>query len=90
MIIGNILALRQQNIKRLLAYSSIAHIGYVLAIVSAVKVESAGFVSLYMAVYAFTTIGAFGVVTIMSSPYKRQGEAELVDNFQGIFGNVLY
>ena len=85
MIIGNVLALRQQNIKRLLAYSSIAHIGYVLAIISAVKVESAGFVSLYMAVYAFTTIGAFGVVTIMSSPYKRQGEAELVDNFQGIF-----
>lgn len=85
MIIGNILALRQHNVKRLLAYSSIAHIGYVLAIISAVKVDAPGFVSLYMAVYAFTTIGAFGVVTIMSSPYKRHGEAELIQNFQGIF-----
>ena len=85
MIVGNVLALRQQNVKRLLAYSSIAHIGYVLAVISAVKVEAAGFVSLYMAVYAFTTIGAFGVVTIMSSPYKRQGEAELIEHFQGIF-----
>lgn len=85
MLVGNVLALRQRNIKRMLAYSSIAHIGYVLAIISSVKQESVGFASLYMAVYAFTSIGAFGAVTIMSSPFKRHGEAESIKNYRGIF-----
>lgn len=85
MIVGNVLALRQQNVKRMLSYSSIAHLGYVLAVISSVKFQSVGYVSLYMAVYAFTTIGAFGVISIMSSPYQGQGEAEHIDNFKGIF-----
>ena len=85
MIVGNMLALRQTNIKRMLSYSSIAHLGYVLAVVSAVKDQSVGFTSLYMAVYAFTTIGAFGVMTIMSSPYKMHGEAEDIEHYRGIF-----
>ena len=85
MIVGNVLALRQNNVKRMLSYSSIAHIGYVLAIVASAKIQSVGYASLYMAVYAFTTIGAFGVISIMSSPYQLKGEAEHIDNFRGIF-----
>lgn len=84
-LVGNLLALRQQNVKRMLAYSSISHIGYVLAVVSSVKLQAIGYASIYIAVYAFTTIGAFGVVTIMSSPYKRHGEAELIENYRGLF-----
>lgn len=84
-LVGNILALRQQNVKRMLAYSSIAHIGYVLAVVSSVGINALGYATMYMAVYAFTTIGAFGVITIMSSPYQRQGEAEYLDNYKGLF-----
>lgn len=85
MIVGNLLALRQDNVKRMLSYSSIAHLGYVLAVVASAKIQSVGYATLYMAVYAFTTVGAFGVVSIMSSPYQTQGEAEHIDNFRGIF-----
>ncbi len=85
MIIGNLLALRQNNVKRMLSYSSIAHLGYVLAVISSAKEHSLGISSMYMAMYALTTIGAFGVVTIMSSPYKNYGEADDIEHYRGIF-----
>ncbi|WP_394261494.1 NADH-quinone oxidoreductase subunit NuoN [Moraxella boevrei] len=85
MIIGNLLALRQTNVKRMLSYSSIAHLGYVLAIIASMKEQSGGLASLYMAVYALTTVGAFGVITIMSSPYQNHGEAEHIENYRGMF-----
>ncbi len=85
MLVGNILALRQKNIKRMLSYSSIAHLGYVLAVVISAPYDADYIASYYMAVYAFTTIGAFGVVTLMSSPYKNAGEAELIANYRGLF-----
>lgn len=89
MIIGNLLALRQTNIKRMLGYSSIGHLGYVLAIVATTQVGTGilvdSFSTLYMAVYAFTTIGAFGAVTLMSSPYKHTGEADNIAHYRGLF-----
>lgn len=89
MLVGNLLALRETNIKRMLAYSSIAHLGYVLAVIASVnvnvKVNAVGFTSLYMAVYAFTTIGTFGVITILSSPYSSRTDAEGIEHYQGIF-----
>lgn len=85
MIVGNLLALRQKNIKRMLGYSSIAHLGYVMAIIASVERQSDVFASMYMAVYAFTTIGAFGVVTLMSSPYNRAGEADQIEHYRGLF-----
>lgn len=85
MLIGNLLALRERNIKRMLAYSSIAHLGYVLAVIASTNIQSMGFATLYMVVYAFTSIGTFGVITIMSSPYSSRTDAELIDNYQGIF-----
>ena len=41
--------------------------------------------TMYMAVYAFTSIGAFGVVTLMSSPYRQSGEADELAHYQGLF-----
>lgn len=90
-VLGNLLAIRQDNLKRLLAYSSIAHMGYALIALLAVGAGAAGLVSMYMAVYALTSIGAFGVVTLMSSPYRERGhtsitgEADELRFYQGLF-----
>ncbi len=68
MIVGNVAALTQSNIKRLLAYSSIAHAGYLLiAVVAATRVPQIGVkaVLIYLVVYAFTQFGAFAVVTLL-------------------------
>jgi len=81
MTIGNFAALQQSNIKRLLAYSSIAHAGYVLVAVAAhnqVGIQAAMF---YLASYAFMNIGAFAVVT----HFARQGERYLeIDHMAGL------
>jgi NADH-quinone oxidoreductase subunit N len=82
MLIGNILALRQNNVKRILAYSSIAHMGYIMVAFLAggtLGVEAASF---YMVAYFLTTIGAFGVVSILSD---QDRDAELLDDYQGLF-----
>lgn len=82
---GNLLAVRQTNLKRLLGYSSIAHMGYVLIIIVSVGAGADSVSSMYMAVYAFTSIGAFGVVTLMSSPYRLAGEADELVHYRGLF-----
>ena len=84
-LVGNLLAVRQTNIKRLLGYSSIAHMGYVLIIVVSIGLDAASVSTMYMAIYAFTSIGAFGVVTLMSSPYRLSGEADELVHYQGLF-----
>ena len=73
MILGNVVALAQQNIKRMLAYSSIANAGYLLVAVAASghTGEGATVVLFYLAVYAFMTIGAFSVAALLS----RSGDA---------------
>jgi len=82
---GNLLAVRQTNLKRLLGYSSIAHMGYVLIVIVSIGSAADSISSMYMAVYAFTSIGAFGVVTLMSSPYRLSGEAGELIHYQGLF-----
>lgn len=84
-LVGNLLAVRQTNLKRLLGYSSIAHMGYVLIALVSIGAEAQRTASLYMAVYAMTSIGAFGVVTLMSSPYRAIGEADELVHYQGLF-----
>lgn len=84
-LIGNVLAIRQTNLKRLLGYSSIAHMGYVLIVIASIGAAADSISSMYMAVYAFTSIGAFGVVTLMSSPYRQSGEADELIHYQGLF-----
>lgn len=66
-LMGNLLALRQENLKRLLAYSSIAHFGYLLIALVSKNYFSLDSVNFYTMVYALTTVGAFGVVTLLNS-----------------------
>ncbi len=82
---GNLLALLQNNVKRLLAYSSIAHMGYLLVAVIAGGISSVWVVesvSFYLLAYSITTIGAFGVVSMLSTP---QTEADDISLYRGLF-----
>lgn len=86
-IVGNLLAVQQTSIKRLLAYSSIAHFGYLLVpLAGGVAVEA---VTVYLVTYVVTSLGAFGVVTLMSSPYKGQ-DADQLFNYRGLFWRRPY
>ncbi len=70
MIVGNIVAIAQQNIKRLIAYSSIAHSGYILlglVISNRMGLEA---ILLYLLIYLFMNLGAFGVVIIVSNSIR--------------------
>ena len=65
MLIGNITALVQKNIKRMLAYSSIAHAGYVLLAIIAGTNEAMDAMKLYLLVYTFMNMGAFAIVILL-------------------------
>jgi NADH-quinone oxidoreductase subunit N len=81
MIVGNFAALTQNNLKRLLAYSSIAHAGYVLVAVTASNDTGVSAAMFYMAAYALMNIGAFAVVTHVA----LRGERHLdIDDMAGL------
>jgi NADH-quinone oxidoreductase subunit N len=86
MLAGNLLALQQANVKRILAYSSIAHMGYLLIVLVAGARIGGAFAAeallFYLAAYFATTLAAFGVVTVLS-PIDR--EAESLDDYDGLF-----
>jgi len=82
MIFGNILALLQNNVKRLLAYSSIAHLGYLLVAFLVGGSMGPTAVTFYLIAYFVMTLGAFGVITVLSGP---QREAEHIDDYRGLF-----
>ena len=82
MVTGNVLALLQQNVKRLLAYSSIAHFGYVLVALLAGGPPAAEAVTFYVIVYCAMSLGAFGVVTVYSS---EGGDKNRVEDYHGLF-----
>ncbi|MFQ5768548.1 MAG: NADH-quinone oxidoreductase subunit N, partial [Acidobacteriota bacterium] len=66
MVVGNLVALTQRNVKRMLAYSSVAHAGYLLVAVAAGTDLGTSALLFYLASYLFTTLGAFGVVSLLS------------------------
>jgi NADH-quinone oxidoreductase subunit N len=82
MLAGNLLALLQSNVKRILAYSSIAHMGYLLVAYLAGGSMATAAVTFYLATYFVTNLGAFGVVTLLSGPDK---DAEDLDDYHGLF-----
>jgi len=82
MFVGNLLALQQTNIKRVLAYSSIAHFGYILVAFLAGTTMATGAVSFYLVAYTVTTLAAFGIVTVLS---RSEGDAEDLENYRGLF-----
>jgi len=84
-LVGNFLAVRQVNLKRILGYSSIAHFGYLLIGLVSMTYASLGNVSVYVITYVLTTIGAFGAVALMSSPYNNADEAQSLADYRGLF-----
>ncbi len=84
MIVGNLLALLQDNVKRLLAYSSIAHLGYALVAFLAGGAMAVEAVSVYLAMYAITTLGAFAVVAALSRPGPDR-DADSLHDYTGLF-----
>ena len=84
-LLGNLLALKQTNLKRLFGYSSIAHMGYVLVVAVSIGPASPTVTNMYMAMYALTSIGVFGVIALMSSTYRLSGEASDLHHYRGLF-----
>jgi NADH-quinone oxidoreductase subunit N len=82
MFAGNLLALLQNNVKRILAYSSIAHLGYLLVAFLAAGALGLGAATFYLVAYFVTTLGAFGVVTVLSD---RERDADGLEDYRGLF-----
>jgi NADH-quinone oxidoreductase subunit N len=82
MLTGNLLALRQTNVKRILAYSSIAHMGYLLVALLAGGTLGASAATYYLMAYLVTILGAFGTMTILSG---SRWEASSLDSYRGLF-----
>jgi NADH-quinone oxidoreductase subunit N len=81
MTVGNIIALSQSNIKRMLAYSSIAHAGYILVAFTAGNELGIASILFYLLAYVFMNIGAFGVVILLG---KKGKENTLISDYAGI------
>jgi NADH-quinone oxidoreductase subunit N len=82
-VVGNVLALQQWNLKRLLAYSAIAHFGYMLVALIASGPLATEAVCVYLLTYTVTTLAAFGVITMVSNPLDH--EAEALSDYRGLF-----
>jgi NADH-quinone oxidoreductase subunit N len=81
MFIGNFGAIMQSNIKRLLAFSSVAHVGYLLIAIIAKNSLSSSSLMFYMLTYAFMVFGTFGIVILLG----RKGEENLeLENYSGL------
>jgi len=81
MTLGNIVAIAQNNIKRMLAYSSIAHAGYIMVGMVASNELGTSSILFYMLAYAFMNLGAFGVIIL----YGRKGEENLdINDYSGM------
>lgn len=79
--IGNVVAIAQENLKRMLAYSTISHVGFMLLGILAGTAEGYAASMFYAIVYAFMSAGAFGVILLLT----RQGfEADRLDDFKGL------
>jgi len=81
MTVGNFAALLQTNIKRMLAYSSIAHAGYVLVALTARSDEGVAAAMFYLAAYAFMNIGAFAAVSVLAGKGERY---TTIEDFAGL------
>ena len=82
MIVGNVLAISQANLKRMLAYSSIAHAGYILIGVAAANEIGVYGALFYLIAYLFTNVGAFAVLTQMA---RQSGEDQSFQSYRGLY-----
>lgn len=83
MIVGSLLSVTQTDIKRMLAYSSIAHAGFILVGFIAFHVMAVGSVIFYLTAYGFTTIAAFGLVMLVRAT-EDQSEATSLAQWEGL------
>jgi NADH-quinone oxidoreductase subunit N len=81
MIVGNAVAIVQRDLKRMLAYSGIAHVGYMMIAMLTVRDDSVAAVAVYTITYAFMNIGAFGVVSLL---IKNQNDPHTLDDIAGL------
>lgn len=81
MVVGNVMAIAQTSVKRMLAYSSIAHAGYLLAGVVAANAPGSNGVLFYLMAYTLMNIGAFGILVTMET---GRGENLRLDDFAGL------
>jgi NADH-quinone oxidoreductase subunit N len=81
MLVGNLFAIRQENLKRLLAFSSIAQVGFILVGVSGSSRAGATSVIYFILIYILSNLGAFGVVSLISS---RTGK-ESISDYKGLY-----
>lgn len=85
MTIGNLAAVTQSNLKRLLAYSSVAHAGYMLLGLVAFSATGLRGIAIYLLAYVFMNFGAFALIAAL----RRDGEAaEELDDLNGLFGRA--
>ncbi len=82
MLIGNLLAIRQDNVKRILAYSSIANMGYLLVTLLIGAGNGAGVAVFYLVSYMVTTVAAFGVISVLSG---KALDIESIEGYRGLF-----
>ena len=82
MFLGNLLALLQNNIKRILAYSSISHLGYMLVALVAGGNLAVRAVLYYLVIYFATTLAAFGIISLLSD---KDGEKMAISDYRGLF-----
>ncbi len=81
MAVGNLAAIAQRNIKRMLAYSTIGHVGFAMLGLIAANVNGYAGVLVYLTVYLFMNMGAFAIIVLM----RREGiQGELLDDFAGL------
>lgn len=81
MLIGNLFALRQQNMKRFLAFSSIAQVGFILVGMSSHTPAGNSAVIYFILIYVFSNLAAFGIVSVIS---ERTGK-ERIDDYKGLY-----
>ncbi|MEK6718922.1 MAG: NADH-quinone oxidoreductase subunit N [candidate division NC10 bacterium] len=81
MTVGNVVAIAQSNIKRMLAYSSIAHAGYILVALVAANKLGSGSILFYLTAYTFMNLGAFAVVVALA---RQDGERVIIDDYAGL------
>lgn len=86
MTLGNFAALWQDNLKRMLAYSSIAHAGYILLGIAVLSNQGLTAVLIYFAIYLFMNLGAFYVVMLIAN---RTG-SENIDDYKGLGGSIPF
>jgi NADH-quinone oxidoreductase subunit N len=82
MVVGNAIGLAQRNMKRLLAYSSIGHAGYLLVAIAPATVQGASAMLFYLLVYTLATFGAFAVIIAMTRPGRS---TVMVDELAGLW-----